>query len=365
MKLNIGKNIKDFRKAKDITQEELSEMLGVSCQSVSRWESGTCYPDMELLPVLAEIFHISVDKLLGMDDSMEKEKVNQYLTRFQTAISKGEIENCISVARAGVAEFPNNFTLLNKLMYALFISGDSDGNIPEWKENMEKYDAEIVALGERIMAHCTDTDIRFEAVARLAFQHCEMGRKSMGRAIYETLPSQSVCRENQIWWGLEEEEKLSFLRDKIKQNYESLRSCIWLLATAKKIPDQEAVTAIEKVFALENLICDGNLPKNTWGNAKLHYDIAKLYARLTDTANMYKHLRISAESAKAFDNRPDTQRFSSVLLGEIVQSREDFETTDTRPLCEIMRDKWLVNSVFDGFRSSESFKDIVRFLSNP
>ena len=35
-------------------------------------------------------------------------------------------------------------------MYALFIAGDDDGNIPEWKENMEKYDAEITALGERI-----------------------------------------------------------------------------------------------------------------------------------------------------------------------------------------------------------------------
>ena len=49
MKLRIGENIKFLRKAADITQETLAEMLGVSCQSVSRWELGTCYPDMELL----------------------------------------------------------------------------------------------------------------------------------------------------------------------------------------------------------------------------------------------------------------------------------------------------------------------------
>lgn len=40
MKLNIGENIRGLRKQKDITQEQLAEMLGVSCQSVSRWESG-------------------------------------------------------------------------------------------------------------------------------------------------------------------------------------------------------------------------------------------------------------------------------------------------------------------------------------
>ena len=79
MKLKIGEKIKFLRKAGNITQEELAEMLGVSCQSVSRWELGTCYPDMELLPELAEIFHSSVDSLLGIDDSAEKARVAQYL----------------------------------------------------------------------------------------------------------------------------------------------------------------------------------------------------------------------------------------------------------------------------------------------
>ena len=117
MKLKIGEKIKFLRKAGNITQEELAEMLGVSCQSVSRWELGTCYPDMELLPELAEIFHSSVDSLLGIDDSAEKARVAQYLERFQEAVNKGETETCIAVAREGEAEYPNNYTLLNKLMY--------------------------------------------------------------------------------------------------------------------------------------------------------------------------------------------------------------------------------------------------------
>ena len=46
MKLRVGEIIKRLRKEREITQEEFAEVLGVSCQSVSRWEKGTCYPDM-------------------------------------------------------------------------------------------------------------------------------------------------------------------------------------------------------------------------------------------------------------------------------------------------------------------------------
>lgn len=138
MKLNIGDTIKYLRKEKDITQDELADILGVSYQSVSRWETGTCYPDMELLPVISDFFGVTVDKLLGVNENIEREKVAQYLSRFQESISQGKIYDCIAIAREGVAEYPNNFALLNKLMYALFVAGDDDGNIPEWKENKEK-----------------------------------------------------------------------------------------------------------------------------------------------------------------------------------------------------------------------------------
>ena len=149
MKLKIGSTIKMLRKGKDITQEDFAELLGVSNQSVSRWENDVCYPDMELLPVIAGIFGVTVDTLLGVDNEAEQQKVNAYLAAFQRAITNGHIDKCIQIAREGVAEFPNEERLLNKLMYALFVSGDDSGNIPDWKENMVKYDAEIVRLGER------------------------------------------------------------------------------------------------------------------------------------------------------------------------------------------------------------------------
>lgn len=73
MKLAIGENIRNFRKKNDLTQEALADRLGVTYQSISRWENGTTYPDLELIPAIAEVLEVTVDELLGMPQ-IEKEK---------------------------------------------------------------------------------------------------------------------------------------------------------------------------------------------------------------------------------------------------------------------------------------------------
>ena len=363
MKLNIGNQIKYLRKEKDITQEELAEILSVSCQSVSRWETGACYPDMEQLPMISAFFGVTTDKLLGINEAVEQEKAAQYLKRFQESISQGKISDCIAIAREGVSECPNNFALLNKLMYALFAAGDDSGNIPDWKENMEKNDAEITALGERIMKYCPDQNIRLEATARLAFNHCEMDRREIGRAIYDSLPSAEFCRESQMWWGLSEDEKLPFLRDRIKQDYEALRSSLWMLSDSDYVTDEQSIQIMEKLFQLENMVYDGNATPDGWGTARLQLDMAKRYSRLDNAPQAMEHLRRAAAAARDFDDRPQEQSFSSSLLGEITAQKTDFETADTRPLCEIMRDKWLSSHAFDRLRRTGEFKEILNSLS--
>lgn len=58
--------IAELRKEKGIGQQDLAEVLGVSFQSVSKWETGTTMPDITLLPSIAEYFNVSVDELLGL-----------------------------------------------------------------------------------------------------------------------------------------------------------------------------------------------------------------------------------------------------------------------------------------------------------
>ena len=86
MKLNIGNNIRTLRRSKDMTQDELAEKLGVTFQTVSRWENGGTYPDMELLPVLAGIFGVTVDHLLGMDKEKKREQLEAIIQQLRDAI---------------------------------------------------------------------------------------------------------------------------------------------------------------------------------------------------------------------------------------------------------------------------------------
>ena len=362
MKLNIGETIKKLRKEREITQEEFAVILGVSCQSVSRWENDNCYPDIELIPVIADFFGISTDRLMGVDETKEKETVKRYLEAFQEAISRGDIDECIRISREGVREFPNNYELLDNLMYALFLSTDEDGNIPEWKENMEKYDAEITALGERIMKHCPDQNIRLRAMSRLAFNHCEMGRREIGRAIYETFPSVEYGKENQMWWSLSEEEWLPNSRQRIAQGFEILAAGIYTLISYHLLPDDKLLEVIEKRLALDQILYDSEAPDANWGNSRLFCHYARILLRLNRKTEAFEKLKTAVKCAKDFDNRPEKIVKHSILLGNIIVRRSDFETSDSRTLAEIMRDKWLQDEDFDVVRETEEFKVIVEEL---
>ncbi|MGO4185011.1 helix-turn-helix domain-containing protein, partial [Paenibacillus sp. TAF43_2] len=62
--VKVGKNILDLRKGLSLTQVELSNLLGVSHQAVSKWEQGECLPDIEVLLKLGQVFSKSVEELL-------------------------------------------------------------------------------------------------------------------------------------------------------------------------------------------------------------------------------------------------------------------------------------------------------------
>lgn len=75
MFMNLAKNLQVLRKNKKITQEEVAERLGVSRQSVSKWETGEGYPEMDKLLLLSDWFGVSVDELLRGD--LQKEEYQE------------------------------------------------------------------------------------------------------------------------------------------------------------------------------------------------------------------------------------------------------------------------------------------------
>ena len=63
----IGEQIKKYRVERNITQEQLGELIGVTTQAVSRWERGGT-PDAEILPSIAEVLGVNIDALFGREE---------------------------------------------------------------------------------------------------------------------------------------------------------------------------------------------------------------------------------------------------------------------------------------------------------
>lgn len=70
---DFAQRIITLRKELSMTQEQLAQELGITAQAVSKWETGQSYPDITLLPKLAEVFHVRVDELLGVAPQQDEE----------------------------------------------------------------------------------------------------------------------------------------------------------------------------------------------------------------------------------------------------------------------------------------------------
>ena len=93
----IGLFLKNLRKEKGLTQKQLAELIGVSNRSVSRWETGSNMPDLDLLIFIADYYHVELKEILDgerKDDSMEKEmketvlKVADYSNQEKIVLTK-------------------------------------------------------------------------------------------------------------------------------------------------------------------------------------------------------------------------------------------------------------------------------------
>ncbi|MFG0959350.1 helix-turn-helix domain-containing protein [Clostridioides difficile] len=92
MQIKIGKVIQCLRKERNLTQEQLAKFIGVSTPAVSKWESGNSYPDIELLPLLADFFNVSIDKLLNYKIDLSEEEVMKIYKELESGFARIEID---------------------------------------------------------------------------------------------------------------------------------------------------------------------------------------------------------------------------------------------------------------------------------
>ena len=92
--MNLADNLKRIRKDNNLSQEQLAEKLGVSRQSVSKWESGLSYPEMDKVLQICQLFNLNINELINEDikevNEMKEAQVrtNKYITSFFDYITK-------------------------------------------------------------------------------------------------------------------------------------------------------------------------------------------------------------------------------------------------------------------------------------
>ncbi|MDR0859321.1 MAG: helix-turn-helix domain-containing protein [Oscillospiraceae bacterium] len=213
--MNIGNNLRRYRRERDITQEDLAKVLGISFQAVSKWERGEGYPDITLLPAIAAYFKVSVDELLGMDEARKNEKIQEYIREAWSKRGSGspeELDAASDVYREAVREFPNEIALMTELANSLSGYRGDEQLTPGCL-------VEALAVEERIMELSPNTDTQ-TAIAAIYFR---MGQRE--RCITELDKLPSMLRLSALTRFTRGEEQLKWIQEFIRENLWEVFQC--------------------------------------------------------------------------------------------------------------------------------------------
>lgn len=119
--MELSKTILTLRNEKGYTQERLAEMLGVSSAAVSKWECANAYPDITLLPKIAEIFNVSVDYLLGYDLTSQK-TISENVAQANELRRELKSDEAEALIKQTLARYPNNLQLKFELARHRFLN---------------------------------------------------------------------------------------------------------------------------------------------------------------------------------------------------------------------------------------------------
>lgn len=200
MNLLIGETIKSLRCERNLTQEEVATHLGISFQAISKWERGEGYPDITMLPPLANYFNVTIDYLIGMDKAAKDEKYN-YINHIWAENNKIglHMEN-VYLMKESLKTFPNDALLLVQLSTSL---EKIDGN----EEEKKKYLNESIAVQEQILHYTDDSEIRGATLYNICFAYLKSGNYEKALQQANKLPNLYKSRENALVFLLKGEEK--------------------------------------------------------------------------------------------------------------------------------------------------------------
>lgn len=178
--LYLPENIKKYRVLKDLTQEDVAEYLGITAQSVSKWERGESYPDITFLPALANLFETGVDLLIGMDTIRAEEtryNIHKKAVGYQRS---GDYDMAEKTYRDALLIYPNKPGMILGLASTLALKGNTE---------------EAIELMERGLPLSINEKQKSTMRATLCFLYLKAGREDKANRLASELPHTRESRE--------------------------------------------------------------------------------------------------------------------------------------------------------------------------
>lgn len=178
--LHLSENLKKYRLLKNLTQEDVAEYLGITAQSVSKWERGESYPDITFLPALANIFETSVDLLIGMD-TIRSEETRYNIHKKAVAYQRcGDYNSAEQTYRDALLIYPNKPGMILGLASTLALKGNTN---------------EAIELMERGLPLSSNEKQKATMRAALCFLYLKAGREDSANRLASELPHTRESRE--------------------------------------------------------------------------------------------------------------------------------------------------------------------------
>lgn len=163
--MKINQIIRNRRKEMELTQEQAAEYLGVTASAVHKWEKGSAYPDITILPALARLLRVDLNTLLSFREELTDKEITAMVQRVVSAIDREGYQAGFELAVECLQEYPGCDELL------LQIASTLDGaKIMYPAENQEYYEEKILSFYKRL-ENSANQVIR-EQAATMLFYSC-------------------------------------------------------------------------------------------------------------------------------------------------------------------------------------------------
>jgi Predicted transcriptional regulators len=357
MAIYISEKLKQYRKAHDLTQEQIAEIFNVSTQSVSRWETGATYPDIEILPSIAAYYKITVDELLGVDKIKDKERIEQITNEVTDKFKNGKISETIEILRDAVREFPHEYSLQNMLALALSQPAELD------KEKAENNLLEAIAIRERVLENSTDDAARNNALFGLSQNYKKIGDIEKAVKTAKKLSSASGSSNVVLTTIYEGNELHEHLKRDILIYSQYLANDIEKLANSMyKYGSTERIELLNKAISIFNLIFEnGDYGFNNFFLIWINYQLAGNYCKINDRDNALKCLEKAVRYAIESDTT-DLKYYTSLAVKGAENNRVLVKSYRYNECYELLHGLGLTPGEFESISAEERFKTIVSTL---